>query len=161
MEMKIRQIIIKEVTIEATELTLLTKEEYLEAKQRIKPIKTQIWWLRPSNAEEDPYIVADSEDKIAETTWKFGDVELAVRPALRFDTSRTALHVGDTFMFGDNTWTVILEGLALCDDVFEMMGYQGWGPGEPWATPEAWRNYEKSDIKEYLDRVFRRWATTK
>jgi len=130
--------------IDIKEVTLLSVEEYQEAKEHIKPICLN-WWLRsPGDTDYKAAFVNDDNNYISsEVVIKV----LAIRPALVCDF-HSKLEIGDMFLLNGFTWTVISDHMALSDIIAEFRGFN-----DDWKK----NKYETSDIKKWLDK----WAEKK
>ena len=131
----------KSIELEIDGVTLLTIEEAkaLIDKQRYQ---TPTWWLRNIYAA-----FVDGESGSVDVTGIDICNELfGVRPALQISNLTSSdFEIGDRFEFANYTWTVISEDKALCDDI---IGYSVFR--DDWKAKDA-SDYEKSDIKKYLD----------
>lgn len=122
-------------------ITLLSLAEYQELKSNIS--LKHWWWLRSpgrsaSNAAFMVGVYGDVHDYGYSVNGEFG-----VRPALILDSSN--LNVGDSFEFGNHTFTVISEKYALCDDAIGKHCFR-----KDWNAKDA-NNYEASDVKKYVE----------
>ena len=135
----------KLVDIEPIQLTLLSEKQYTKSEANIPPINTY-WWLRSPGRNQRcaAYVLSDGScnyDFVSDNT-------LAVRPALKFKGKK--MKVEDTFILNGYSWTVIMDGVALCDGIFCQMAFR-----QDENTIDA-NDYTKSDIKAYLDKQFKR-----
>ena len=113
------------------------------------------WWLRTPGHWADETEAPSSEM----TVDMFGfpcyegisvDLSIGVRPVLILDYNiPSPVGLWETFEFGGYTFTVITEALALCDEAIELMPFRKNSKAKD-AT-----DYEKSDVKKYLDKWFR------
>lgn len=134
--MKIKKLIETECDAEFDGLTLLSANEYVENRKFIKALN-DYWWLRSpgySNCYAFDVNSIGNLDNIL-----VNSVNCFVRPALILKSS---FSVGDKFIYYGHNWTVISEKYALCDEKFRQMAFRKY-----WAA----NDYEKSDIKRYLD----------
>lgn len=138
----------EEIDIAINEVTLLSETEYLECKPHIKPISGWRWLRSPGHIQLHAALV-------------FGDGSLGnigvyndfgcVRPALRISNLESSnLKIDDKFELDGKTWTVISNELALCDSWVKQMAFR-----PDWQAPDA-NQYEKSDVKKWLDEYGRR-----
>ena len=139
-----KQIVIEEERkIEIDEITLLSLEEY-ETYQNAIPKIAAWWWLRSPNAS----IVANApdvdNDGLIHTISVTSDD--GIRPALRIKNPESFdIGIGDKFRLAGDMWTMIGDGLALCDDVVGNCAFR-----KNWKAQDA-NIYEKSDIKKWLE----------
>lgn len=137
----------QDIDLVITDVTLLSIEEYEANKDSIPPI-FECWWLRSpgsdssnvANVYDDGYV---NDDNV--------DYDNNVRPvvALRLPESGISnLNVGDKIEMAGHTWTILRDGLALCDDVVGRAAFR-----KDWKAKDA-NVYEVSDIKKWLER----WA---
>lgn len=138
----------QDIDLVITDVTLLSIEEYEANKDSIPPI-FECWWLRSpgsdssnvANVYDDGYV---NDDNV--------DYDNNVRPvvALRLPESGISnLNVGDKIEMAGHTWTILRDGLALCDDVVGRAAFR-----KDWKAKDA-NVYEASDIKKWLQE----WAT--
>lgn len=131
--------------IDVKDITLLTLAEYEAYKEYIPRSFDGAWWLRtpakkPKYAKKPHMCVVD---------WTLVDTRpiaesCGVRPAMVFEADQ--IEVGDNFELLDWGWTVIADGLAICDQVVYNSAFQG-----VWNEADA-DCYETSHVKNYLDR---------
>jgi hypothetical protein len=130
--------------LSVTGITLLSMEEYKEYRYNIKPID-RWWWLRSPgfmrNHAAGVYRDGSVDGFGTYVNYPFA----AVRPALILKGSST---IRQSFNFGGKAWTVISRALALADEPFCTMAFR-----KEWEGSDA-NDYEKSDIKPYLDAWF-------
>lgn len=129
---------------------LLSIDEYEKHKEKIPQIKEN-WWLRsPGNLDDLAACVrganGDVYDNGTHVTHEFG-----VRPALRI--SNPEFETGHKFTFGEQTFTYLGEGLALCDDIVGKCAFR-----EDWEASDA-NDYEASDVKKYVEDWFEKAKT--
>ena len=71
---------------------------------------------------------------------------LDVRPALQISgLESSGLEVGDQFVFGKHSFTIISYKLALCDDTIGSCVYR-----KDWLVEDP-ANFETTDVKAYID----------
>ena len=147
MKAKKQIITTQDIDLAITDVTLLSIEEY-EANKNIIPPIHDCWWLRSpgsdssnvANVYDDGYV---NDDNV--------DYDNNVRPvvALRLSESCISnLDVGDKIEMAGYTWTMLRDGLALCDDVVGRAAFR-----KDWKAKDA-NVYEVSDIKKWLEK----WA---
>ena len=146
--MKVEKLIRNKVNLDVQGITLLSIEEYKKHKQHIKPASC-IWWLRSPGDRSKYAATVSGSGCVSSSGDLVYDVGIAVRPALRITNPKSAgLKVGDSFCVFGYEWTVISEGLALCDEALEEHAFC-----EDWRTRGA-NGYEKSDVKRFLEEWF-------
>ena len=156
--MKVTRIITQELDLEITEATLLTIEEARKLPKRLRTYdgtNDEWWWLKSPGLCPNHVTFVDSDSFVN----SFGDyayVDNIVRPVLiisNFDSSN--LQIGDTFEFGNEKFEVISNGKAFCLGYINYMEFRK-DPDAPDAN-----DYEKSDIKKYIDDWFEKVKETK
>lgn len=146
--MKVKKIITvtKSVDFDIVSATLLTVQEAKQLPQEILTAAHDSWWLR-SPGDEDRYAACVfGEDAHIYDDGEYVDMRLGVRPVIIFKSSE--LGVGDKFKAFDYEWTVISSNMALCNNVIGRSPFC-----KAWKASDA-NDYEKSDIKEYVDNWF-------
>lgn len=125
-----------------TGITLLTEEQYDDARLYIRPI-ADCWWLRQTGKGADPsgvYVFPNGRTRVELVAFHMG-----IRPALQFAPGTELPPMGDTIEFDEHEWTVIPGNMALCENAIAMFPYRKkWTDNDP-------LNYEESDAKKYLD----------
>ena len=135
--------VLEEQDIKIKELTLLSKKEYLDAKESVPPTKGWWWWLRSPG--RDQHYAAYVINFGSLYYYNVIDVSGCVRPALRISNLESSnLQIGDKFDLVGCVWTVISEGIALCDNSGGKTCFR-----EDWEAGDA-NNYDASDIKKWL-----------
>ena len=126
-------------------ITLLSLEEYKEFKDRI-PIRGFWWWLRSAGGKDIKR--ADGVNQLG-----YSDSCIVkfphggVSPVLRIKNFESSvLKIGDRFKLKNHTWTVISNDYALCDDSIGDCPFRN-----KCFEPDA-NDYEKSDVKEFVER---------
>ena len=142
-----------ETDVQISEITLLSKEEYILAKEIICPIKGW-WWLRSpgSNQYYAAYVNYGGSLSSSSVYYDY----CCVRPALRIRNLKSSnLKIKDKFQIAGYIWTVVIETtdeiVALCDDSIGVTAFHN-----DWKADDA-NDFEKSDIKKYLYK----WAEQK
>lgn len=129
--------------IEIDKITLLSVDEYKANRYLISNVASW-WWLRTPGTNID----YPGVEQIV-NGWIFaGHVSHidGVRPILRIKNPESAfLKIGVKFRLADYTWTMLGDGLALCDDVIGECAFR-----KDWEAIDA-NDYEKSDVKKYLE----------
>lgn len=126
--------------------TLLTTEEAKQLPQEILTTVADNWWLRSPGISNENAACVFGKHGYVHPYGDCADKEFGVRPAITFVSSD--LEVGDKFITFGYEWTVVFPNKALCDDV---IGYSAFR--KDWQMPDA-NDYEKSDIKKYIDSWF-------
>lgn len=128
------------------EITLLTRNEaetVLTQEQRCKGFKemTGFWWLRSSSGESNQADIVDPRGNIdcLNVGYSFGIV-----PAMKVDNF-ASLKLGDKFTAGGETWIVVSDNIAVCDNFIGMSEFR-LDHTEPSSNV-----YAMSDIKKGLD----------
>ena len=135
--------VLEEQDIKIKELTLLSEKEYLDAKENVPPTKGWWWWLRSPGDIRNyaAYVDVDGSLYGSRVDYDSG----CVRPALRISNLESSnLQIGDKFDLVGCVWTVISEGIALCDNSVGKTCFR-----EDWEAGDA-NNYDASDIKKWL-----------
>ena len=144
-----------------TGITLLSKEEYLEHKDKITGVHNH-WWLRSpgidyfSHATNDYFaaFVFGVDGHVDERGYDV-DEALCVRPALCIGDLKS-LQVGDKFKLAKQRWTIISDKYALCDNIIGKSAFSK----KDWYTDygnylcydkKGLSDYETSDVKQYVE----------
>lgn len=146
--------ITEEKDLKITGITLLSKEEAEAIPKEIRiRIRDNGWWLR-TPAEDfgtpaDRFRVA----VVSYDNWIHYDSvycsHLGVCPALKISGLESSnLSIGEKFILAEQTWTIISESYALCDEVIGECNFC-----EDDVMEDA-NNYEKSFVKRYIEK----WA---
>ncbi len=106
----------KQQELEITGITLLSTEEAKTLPKDILKADKE-WWLRSPSHPDGIYASTVFETGFIFSGGQTVSTPLGVRPALKIETSNLSLF--DKFEWGDFTWTVISDKLALCDIVFK------------------------------------------
>ena len=132
----------KEIEVQFTEITLLSKEEYLANKDLIS--LRSWWWLRSPYPETSSYagFVYDDGYISYDPT---GSEDVYVRPALRYDLKSCNLRPGDKVEIAGYLWTVLRGGLILCDEIAGSVPFR-----KDYKAEDA-NIYETSDVKKYIE----------
>jgi len=120
-----------------SEVTLLSKEEYINYKRFIPEVDLW-WWLQTPCDETYVYVVFAGMDISA---YNAGYTCGAVRPVLKI--SNLNMQPGERFELVDYTWTVISPDTAICNKCVGFSPYQ--------KQAHDLSNYENSDIRVWLD----------
>ena len=145
-----------ELDITGARLLTITEAEALLPERLF--ISGYTWWLMSPIDVNDTiwcsltrnYIYAVHED--GSIFPHICDIDFyGVRPALKISNLRSSdLKIGDTFEFGMYRFEIISNRLAFCLDYIASMAFR-----EDWMKPDA-SDYNKSDVKKYIDDWFKR-----
>ncbi len=138
---------IKEINLDNIEsITLLSIEEYKKYRDKISPVEGK-WWLRSPG--DDDILAACVNGESGDVIANGRDVllEFGVRPALQISNPES-LKPGEEFIVGENSFTYLGEGLALCNNCIGKCAFR-----DDLTAPDA-NVYEKSDIKIYVENWF-------
>ena len=167
--MKANQIVISknDMDLDIAEITLLSADEYMAARNII-PKRDRRWWLR------SPFSVSYFSAKQIEAVEKAADVleeiskkpyytsfvsgncglpnfefvfdeSIGVSPALRVRNLRSFnLNPGDKLELAGRTWTIVSDDMVLCDGIVGKTFFR-----KDWRAKDA-NVYETSDIKIWL-----------
>ena len=122
--------------------TLLSCEEARKYEEMIPPVE-EAWWLR-SPGISDRYAACVYSGSLSHNPVRY---QLGVRPALRISNPES-LNPSEKFKFGEQTFTYLGEGLALCDDIVGNCAFR-----EDWEASDT-NDYEASDVKAYVENWF-------
>lgn len=149
--------IMKDAELDLTGARLLTIEEAEKLPDRLI-FSNFIWWLMTPAAVDNTiwgqltrnYIAAVHEDGYI--GYHICDIDFySVRPALKIANLRSSdLKIGDIFEFGEHKFEIISDYLAFCLYSIGSMAFR-----EDWRALDA-KDYEKSDVKKYIDDWFKR-----
>lgn len=148
--MKIKKCIITKETcdINIEEVTLLSVEEASKVSNELLNIGVDWWLSSPGSAE--CFAVFVRSDGAVSNYGNYVDDFYCVRPVLRFGGSG-AVGLGDKIEVVGEMWTVISDGVALCDRVVGECAFRD--------DYDAFcaNVYDTSDVKKWLDV----WASKK
>ena len=147
--MIVKKIITELKDLEITGATLLSAEEYEKYKIKISSRKDYWWWLRSSGLSESCAHYVNYCGYVSSRGDYVDNNYTAVVPALKIILN-SDFEIGDKIKFGDQTFTIISDNYALCDD---NIGYHCFR--EDWEESDS-NDYEKSDIKKFIDDWFER-----
>lgn len=137
--------------LEITGATLLSYEEYEKYKTKISR-RAYWWWLRsPGTTSESHASYVNNYGNAYLSGNYVDDSCIEVVPALRIILN-SDFEIGDKIKFGVNTFTIISEYYALCDN---SIGYHCFREDD-YKTSDA-NDYEKSDVKKFVDEWFERF----
>lgn len=127
------------------EITLLSIEEYEEAKDNIPQSQYTYWWLRSPGYFSDYAACVSPVGGADYIGLGVANVYAGVRPALRVNPAPLNLQIGEKAQYSGRTWTYVEEGILLYDGIICKMPFR-----QDWQAEDA-NDYEASDIKPYLD----------
>lgn len=137
---------VKDVEINITGIRLISRKECEECRDFVPKTPGMTWWLSTTSfihefycgfvQDDNPYYLSPSDYR-------------GVRPALIYETiSDKKLRKTEKINAADYSWTVIADGLALCD---EFIGATYFRKD---VTAEDYYRYDKSDVKKWLEKWF-------
>lgn len=141
--------IAKEFDLNILEATLLTNEEARQLPKRLRRYN-KYWWLRSPGYTHDFAANVDYEN--VDGTGSFVKMhDIAVRPVLIISNLKSSnLEIGDTFEFGNKMFEIISDDKAFCLTDIGTSAFR-----EDFKADDA-NNYEKSDVKKFIDEWFKR-----
>lgn len=133
--------------MEITRIGLLSVEEFNTYKSRIKPLSNNYnWWLRsPGWGSVNHNVTVAHSGGVSYMGCGVNNGNVSVRPALWLNKESPHLQIGYEFNLWGYAWTMIAEGLALCDHEFCRRTFR-----DDWKAYDA-NSFEVSDVKAYLD----------
>ena len=132
--------------MEIENVTLLSKEEYKENKNLI-PLINEWWWLRSPGSYQDNAVIVFPDGPLFD--YNVNKDCVVVRPALKIKNHKSYVFLpGDTIRVADTMWTILRDGLAICDEYIGRMCFR-----KDFQAIDA-NDYEKSDVKKFVDK----WA---
>lgn len=138
----------QEVDIDIEDVTILSAEEYEIAKDVI-PLIHRCWWLC-SPSDYPLHAACVDYDGSLSYYVKYGSC--CVRPALRIKNLKSSnLLLGERFFLAGETWTVVLDDMAICNNVAGVTYFRG-----NWKANGA-NDYSSSNLKKWVDE----WAEKK
>lgn len=174
--MKATQIIRKDINLNITGITLLSKDE---AKKIPKSLLADrgYWWLRTPAASLDMVLAVDAKGQIGTDGYYVDNPDgpnyIKIRPAIIISNlNELKLIRGSEIEFAGHKWTVISDNMALCNDTIEDerdrkafrkctrvssdQTYFCDGTRKRYPIGEL-NDYESSDVKKYIEE----WAYSK
>ena len=131
--------------IDVTGITLLSIDEY-EKMRNVIPHMHDFWWLRSPGNDSGHAAEVSNDGTVNEDGSNVNYSLNCVRPALILDPKFSNLEIGDKFKLKNYVWIVISERYAICDTAIGCHCFR-----EDWTADDA-NDYEKSDVKKYLER---------
>ncbi len=135
----------KPIELENVTISLLTMDEFKRCIKNIADIHCR-WWIRTAgNKYGYLSLSALYSDNNYENALKEIDPQTrcGVRPALHYDKTE-AFKLRDRFELGTYVWSVIDNGMALCDGLIAEQPFC-WDSNDAETVP-----YEESDIQRFL-----------
>lgn len=133
-----------EADLNITEATLLTITEVRKLPERLKIYND--WWLKTPGSYSCYAAFVNYQGLIG---YEISCDDFMVRPALVISNFEPfSLKIGDTFVFGGAEFEIITNSKALCTTYIGISPFR-----EDWKADDA-NDYEKSDIKKYVDEWF-------
>lgn len=107
------------------------------------------WWLRNSSYIYYRAACVDHRGYFIDGGYFVDDYSNVVRPALQIKKPNSSnLKIGDVFEFGGKTFKIISNNLAFCLSDIGTCAFR-----RNWKAEDA-NDYEKSDVKKYVDEWF-------
>lgn len=132
------------MNLKITGITLLSTEETENIPENLKSVGIP-WWLRSPGVSNYYASIVGNDGCI----YSYGNSVcfsgFGIRPALIFNPESSNLKIGDKFKLAEYDWTIITENIALCNGIIDNGPFR-----EDWQAEDA-NNYEKSDIKKFLE----------
>lgn len=151
MELTVEKLITKteSVKLDIIEATLPSIEEVKVFPKELRQYHNW-WWLRsPSNNYFHSAACVNYDGSINCVGTIVCDNDIAVRPILRLaNLNDTTLKIGDKFVFKDKTFQIVSDDIAFC---LEDIGTSRFNKDY---MKKLANDYEKSDIKKYIERWF-------
>ena len=132
-----------EIDIDVAGVTLLSAEEYEKYKALI-PLVQEWWWLRSPHANTSVLAGLVDLDGWVNNN-RVDSAYGGTRPALILNSSSSNLAPGDVFEVHGQRWTVLGDGLAICNAIIEKGPFR-----QDWKAKDA-NDFEASDIKRRLE----------
>lgn len=126
-----------------SKIGLMSYGSYKRHKKRIPPNNYVSWWLRtPGTGTNTVYCVLWDGNVVSRDACD----SAGIRPILTYTNRRNPLVIGQKYAFGDITWIAISQSQLISDDYIFIAPFSYDGP-------EFSNDYEKSDVKIFLDAV--------
>ena len=148
--MKVEKIITKAEELEITGATLLSIEEAKNLPLRLRQYDDW-WWLRSPGYFSFLAAYVHNDGSVDNYGYGVSDSIDAVRPALKIKNLKSSnFQIGDVFIFGDKKFEIMREDYAFC---LKNIGYHCFR--EDRRAIDA-NQYEKSDVKKFVDKWFKK-----
>lgn len=146
--MLVKKHITEDVNLDIVGATILSIEEAEKLPIKLRKYD-RWWWLRSPGRSSCFAACVLSGGSVSDNGNGVSNRFAAVRPALQIkNLNSTTLKIGDIFEFGGKTFKIISDKLAFClTDIGEHC-FRGDG------RARGANNYEKSDIKKFVDEWF-------
>ena len=152
MKLKVIRKTEEEINLKITGATLLSIEEAEALPDHLRRY-TNWWWLRSPGIRHiyASYVNCSSCVNFNNSGEFVDDSETSVRPALKIENLKSfGLKAGDSILFADKEFEVVSDTLAFCTTD---IGKHCFRDDE---EAESANNYEKSDVKKFVDEWFKR-----
>ena len=142
MRIEVERIITLLDKLDITGITLLSVKEADALPLDIRGIGKP-WWLRSPGGDDD-YVAVVYGDGYVYINGHCVHDAYGVRPALIVNLESSGLEIGDKFKLAEQTWTIISDEYALCDDIIDVRAFR--------YEDKAFdaNDFEKSDVKKFL-----------
>lgn len=146
--MKVEKIIAETEELDIVKATLLSLEEAKKLPIRLRQYN-KWWWLRSSDPNQSYTVYVFGIG----SAFYLGDQVYnevgAVRPVLKLDGLKSSnFTIGDVFIFSGKRFEVIDNETAFCLEDIGTCAFR-----KDWRAEDA-NNYEKSDVKKFIDDWF-------
>lgn len=146
----VTRVITRETDLEITGATLLTVEEARELPEWLRK-KLYWWWLQSPGKDSGHVAYVGVTGDIDNYGADVGNYYGGIRPALKISNLESSgLKIGDMFEFGGRQFEIISDDKAFCLGCITSKAFR-----DDWRADDA-NDYEKSDIKKYIDEWFKR-----
>lgn len=150
MKLKTIRKINDETELNITGATLLSIEEVVALPYYLRAYKNW-WWLRSPGRQSYNAVLVNKGGRIYGYGYPVGIDDDAVRPVLQISNLEpTNLKIGDSIFFGEKEFEIISDELAFCKTDIGICCFR-----EDCEAEDA-NDYEKSDIKKFVDKWFER-----
>ena len=137
-----------ECDLAITSATLLSIEEAEQLPRELRKYD-HWWWLRSPGFYSDFAVLVDLVGSVYDRGNIVRSDDIAVRPVLLINNLKSSnLKVGDVFEFGGKQFKIVSDKLAFC-----LTDIGAYCFREDWQAEDA-NDYEKSDVKKYVDEWF-------
>ena len=133
------------IDLNIKEVTLLTKEQYEQYKEKIPPIEDWYWLKTPGEYMLDvAFVYKDGNVYFFDVNHSSG----GLRPVFELTEATENLAAEDIVKFAGYDWTMLTDKIGICNEIIDQIAFN-----EDWLKENA-NSYEDSDIKSRLDK----WA---
>lgn len=148
--MKVQKITTTEEELEITVATLLSIDEAEKLPDRLRE-HYNWWWLRSPGDYQGGAAYVYNDGSFYNYGYRVNGSDCCVRPALRINNLESSnLKIGDSFIFGGEEFEIVSDDLAFCKgDIGDHCFREDW-------QAENANDYEKSDVKKFVDDWFER-----